>query len=211
MNKILVAVFTASILILGSGTYMVSAPTQGNDFHAGDTLNNQDIEIYEGVLRPCTDAGISLGDSSHEFNNLRIDGTATMDAVTIDETLGVTGAVTLTSDITVGGVIISPVLTINVTSTTANQTVSSNFIIAQGTGTLDLYTSRVESPLLSTQTTTAGTYVVMMNTSTSKDLYFSTGAASCIIAPTEFILGANDVVTMMFNGTYWVVISTVSN
>jgi hypothetical protein len=63
MKKLLVAVFAASICLLGSGIYLQSAPTQGNSFHVGDATNNDDIEISGGVLRPSTDGGGTISKS----------------------------------------------------------------------------------------------------------------------------------------------------
>ena len=69
----------------------------------------EQIRIQDGAIVPVTDNDIDLGSSSLEFKDLYIDGTATIDTLTIDEaatigtTLGVTGATTLSSTLGVTG------------------------------------------------------------------------------------------------------------
>ena len=69
----------------------------------------EQIRIQDGAIVPVTDSDIDLGTSSLEFKDLYIDGTATIDTLTIDEaatigtTLGVTGATTLSSTLGVTG------------------------------------------------------------------------------------------------------------
>jgi len=80
----------------------------------------EQIRIQDGAIVPVTDNDIDLGTSSLEFKDLYLDGTATIDTLTVDEaatvgtTLGVTGATTLSSTLAVTG---TSTLTGNVTAT----------------------------------------------------------------------------------------------
>jgi hypothetical protein len=92
----------------------------------------QQMYIADGAILPVTDNDIDLGSSSLEFKDLYLDGTATIDTLTVDEaatvgtTLGVTGATTLSSTLAVtGAATLSSTLAVTGTSTlTGNVTAS---------------------------------------------------------------------------------------
>jgi len=69
----------------------------------------EQVRIQDGAIVPVTDNDIDLGTSSLEFKDLYLDGTATIDTLTVDgastigTTLGVTGATTLSSTLDVTG------------------------------------------------------------------------------------------------------------
>jgi len=68
----------------------------------------EQIRIQDGAIVPVTDNDIDLGSASLEFKNLYIDGTATIDDLTVDasavigSTLNVSGTTTLSGDVTLG-------------------------------------------------------------------------------------------------------------
>ena len=69
----------------------------------------EQVRIQDGAIVPVTDNDIDLGTSSLEFKDLYLDGTATIDTLTVDgagtigTTLDVTGATTLSSTLGVTG------------------------------------------------------------------------------------------------------------
>ena len=88
--KMLLAI-TASVLLLASS---VMAVTQGNDFAVGPDATG--VELYEGVLRPITDGGVSLGDASYQFSDLRVADLTVSDDLTVTDDLTVSGETTIT-------------------------------------------------------------------------------------------------------------------
>jgi cytoskeletal protein CcmA (bactofilin family) len=115
-----------------------------------DTVNNyiefyvdvssssvQQLYIADGAIIPVTDNDIDLGTSSLEFKNLYLDGTATIDTLTVDEaatigtTLGVTGATTLSSTLGVTGA-----TTLSSTLGVTGATTLSSTLAVTGTSTL---------------------------------------------------------------------------
>ena len=97
----------------------------------------QQLYIADGAIVPVTDNDIDLGTSSLEFKNLYLDGTATIDTLTVDEaatvgtTLGVTGATTLSSTLGVTGA-----TTLSSTLAVTGATTLSSTLAVTGTSTL---------------------------------------------------------------------------
>jgi len=97
----------------------------------------QQLYIADGAIIPVTDNDIDLGTSSLEFKDLYIDGTATIDTLTVDEaatigtTLGVTGATTLSSTLGVTGA-----TTLSSTLDVTGATTLSSTLAVTGTSTL---------------------------------------------------------------------------
>ena len=93
----------------------------------------EQLRIQDGAIVPVTDNDIDLGSSSLEFKDLYIDGTATIDTLTVDEaatigtTLGVTGATTLSSTLGVtGAATLSSTLAVAGTSTLTGNVTTTN-------------------------------------------------------------------------------------
>lgn len=97
----------------------------------------EQIRIQDGAIVPVTDNDIDLGTSSLEFKDLYLDGTATIDTLTVDgaatvgTTLGVTGATTLSSTLGVTGA-----TTLSSTLGVAGATTLSSTLAVTGTSTL---------------------------------------------------------------------------
>jgi len=97
----------------------------------------QQLYIADGAIIPVTDNDIDLGTSSLEFKDLYLDGTATIDTLTVDEaatigtTLGVTGATTLSSTLGVTGA-----TTLSSTLGVTGATTLSSTLAVTGTSTL---------------------------------------------------------------------------
>jgi len=62
----------------------------------------EQIRIQDGVIVPVTDNDIDLGTSSLEFKDLFIDGTATIDTLTVDESATITANLTVNGNTTLG-------------------------------------------------------------------------------------------------------------
>lgn len=81
------------------------------DIYAGTSIDlliggTEQVTLTDGVLSPTTDDDVDLGDATHQFKDLYVDGTANIDALvadTADINAGtVDGATIATCDITVG-------------------------------------------------------------------------------------------------------------
>ena len=109
----------------------------------------EQIRIQDGAIVPVTDNDIDLGTSSLEFKDLYLDGTATIDTLTVDEaatvgtTLGVTGATTLSSTLGVTGATtlsstlgVTGATTLSSTLAVTGATTLSSTLAVTGTSTL---------------------------------------------------------------------------
>jgi fibronectin-binding autotransporter adhesin len=111
----------------------------------------EQIRIQDGAIVPVTDNDIDLGTSSLEFKDLYLDGTATIDTLTVDgaatvgttlgvigattlsSTLGVTGATTLSSTLGVtGAATLSSTLAVTGTSTLTGNVTATNDLSVGG-------------------------------------------------------------------------------
>ena len=63
----------------------------------------EQIRIQDGAIVPVTDNDIDLGTSSLEFKDLYIDGTATIDTLTVDANATIAGNLTVTGNATIAG------------------------------------------------------------------------------------------------------------
>jgi len=161
----------------------------------------QQLYIADGAIIPVTDNDIDLGTSSLEFKDIYIDGTATIDTLTIDEaatvgtTLGVTGATTLSSTLAVTG---TSTLTGNVTATndlsvggnltvTGNATISGNLTFGDAdTDSINL-AAEIDSDIIPN---TDGTYDLGSATKEWQDLYIDgTANIDSLVADTADING----------------------
>ena len=202
--KKLFTVIAASMLLMAGNLY---ARQQKSDVSFGTDATG--IELIDGVLNPITSGGVSLGSSSLQFNNLYISGTATIEDISVTDDVSIGGDMSLT------GKTVLASQTINVSTFTRNQSITSSYVIMQGTGTgIDTTGANASDglhPVISTQGVTAGTYIILTNTSATKSVILSTGTDSCLIGDAVIVLDQNHVLNLLFNGSYWVVASSKTN
>ena len=143
----------------------------------------EQIRIQDGAIVPVTDNDIDLGTSSLEFKDLFLDGTAHVDTLDVDVnatvagTLGVTGATTLSSDLSVGG---------NLT-VTGNATIAGNLTFGDAASDTVAFSADVASNLLPSAD---NTYDLGASGSEWKDLYIDgTANIDSLVADTADING----------------------
>ena len=143
----------------------------------------EQLRIQDGAIVPVTNNDIDLGTSSLEFKDLFIDGTAHIDTLDVDVnatvagTLGVTGATTLSSDLSVGG---------NLT-VTGNATIAGNLTFGDAATDTVAFSADVASNLLPSAD---NTYDLGASGSEWKDLYIDgTANIDSLIADTADING----------------------
>ena len=119
----------------------------------------EQLRIQDGALVPVTDNDIDLGTGSLEFKNLYLDGTANVDALVVDETAAITGAVTLSSTLGVTGA-----TTLSSTLGVTGATTLSSTLAVTGAATLSSTLALTGAATLSSDLTVAGTTTLNGNT-----------------------------------------------
>jgi hypothetical protein len=106
--------------------------------------------------------------------------------------------------------LIHDVQTVAITNAVTTQIIpTSSFVKFTTTGAVTLTCPVVKAPI-STTTAVAGQYLILTTTCTN-GLTFATGTAHYIIASSSpMVIGTNKALTMIFNGTYWICLSTVT-
>jgi len=151
----------------------------------------EQVRIQDGAIVPVTDNDIDLGTSSLEFKDLFLDGTATIDTLTVDEaatvgtTLGVTGATTLSSTLAVTGA-----TTLSSTLAVTGATTLSSTLAVTGTSTLtgNVTTTNdlsVGGNLTVTGTSTFNGGTITMGDAASDNVVFGADVNSNIIPNTD--------------------------
>ena len=159
----------------------------------------EQIRIQDGAIVPVTDNDIDLGTSSLEFKDLYLDGTATIDTLTVNEaatvgtTLGVTGATTLSSTLAVTG---TSTLTGNVTASndvsvggsltvTGDATINGNLTFGNADTDSITIGAEIDSDLIPN---TDGTYDLGSSTKEWQDLFIDgTANIDSLVADTADI------------------------
>jgi hypothetical protein len=186
---------TASILFLVSSVLM-AAPTQGNDFHVGP--DGSDMELYQGTLTVTQD--VSIGDDLTVTGDL---------SVTTD--LTVSGDVTIGGDLTVDDVLnMDDSISILLEGITSAFPSTSSFLVCTATEAVTFVPGNT-GPTIATATASAGDYLVITSTATDT-ITFPVGATHYVVgASSPTLLNTNDALSFIFDGSYWVMISSSVN
>ena len=199
--------FTLAISILFCGSLVSAAVlTVGNTWSVGTTAEG--LELNSNALTPGTDDDIDLGSSTYEFKDLYITGTANIDTLAAD-VLTVSGDVTATGILNTGSSVV-----MLFSSKTTSITPTTTFVIVTSTD-LAGNTTRIKttpgSALISTASASVGDWLVI--TSTAKGtIQFPVGASHYVVAPSSpGHLATNDTMSLIFDGNYWVQVSSSVN
>lgn len=211
-----------ALLVLQVSKVLSSPNDRINTWSTGDTTYGITLTT-EGVLVPNTNAGISLGgtilEGIYEFNGLRIDGTATIDVLVVDETLVVTGDISGSADIRATSFlgIGTPYTVIVVTATTIAVTGSNlQLISADNSGSITM----TAQPVFSTGTANAGDYLLVTTTQTVATFVLDEGnsALECLQLSGTITIGKHDSLLLILESTgtnqtstYWRQVSTSNN
>ena len=197
--KKLFTVIAASMLLMAGNLY---ARQQKSDVSFG--TNATGIELKSGVLNPITNGGVSLGSSALQFNALYLSGTATCGDISITDDLTIGDKLTVTGLANLG---VSYETLIS--SVTSNQiTPNSSFIVLQSTATNEVVVDLVAGAVISTTTATTGDYIILTSTQ-SFGFRFPSGTTHCLVnVSSPVVVGQYDTITAVFNGSYWVVVSS---
>ena len=182
MKKFLLAI-TALVLFAGSAI----CQTANNTWSVGTGATG--IELYDGVLRPVTTGGVSLGDSSLRFSNLYL-----------------SGSFTATGNVTTSGFLVRTPQILSVTGAVAKSPLifTSSYVQLTSTAAYTL----TGFPKLSTTSVATGTYVMLTSTSTANVIMPVSAADYVIGVSSPAHITTNDHIGLIFNGTYWVIISS---
>lgn len=189
LTKILI-VTLATFLCIGSIIYAFNAAD--NVWSVGTAANGIELTVG-GALVPGTDNDIDLGTSSLQFKNLYIKNVKIDSFLNLDE-----------------------VFQTIVSSVTTTVTPTSSFMILTSTGSNQSTLNTIWRPapgeaLISVATASVGDYLIITSTSTGV-IRFPMGATHFVVgasSPTQ--LSANDSLSFVFDGNYWVMISSSVN
>jgi hypothetical protein len=217
-----------------ANTTSVCADTDNQiDFEANGA---DQVRIVDGVFRPASDNDVDLGTSTVEFKNAYLDGTMTTDVLDVDETANVDGAVTFNSTLDVDGNIssgtgaVTVTDSINITGTVdaladvdvgtwINLSAQSTIALsADGTitptGTYQVITS---TAWVTTSTTTAianggetGDLLIIRNGNAANNITID-GTGANVECKADVVLGASDVMVLIWNGSDWNCIAVRDN
>lgn len=216
-NKLL-AISASVGIILGSILVIMSANPQdvANQFSVGSYELGMTLDS-DGNFTPNVDAACNLGSSTYEWNDVFIDGTATIDVLVVDETLDVTGDLNVTADLRT-----STFLGVNSYDTIAFNTAplapivpTSSFINLISTGLVSASSSTIA---IDTSVNTAGDFLVITTTGTNSIVFLDDPLTAKLKLGGARTVGTDDVLTLMLVSTgslstakYWLEVSFVQN
>ena len=214
-KNLLIALATFGILS-GSIIYALAPYDQPNQWSIGSQTLGITLDS-SGNLVPNVDDACSLGTSTYEWSNLRIDGTATIDTLVVDLTSTFTGDVTASADLRTAAFLgLSAADRIAVLTTMEGGfTPTSSFITLYATGTITLSSWTV--PIITTANS-EGDFLIITNTTTVAVTFTDAVTTQRLQLNTDRALGQYDTLVLVLVSTgssatskYWQEVSYIAN
>ena len=196
--KTFLFVLAAFCITVCGGIYALTPLDQTNQWGVGSTTLGIVLDS-SGNFVPNVDSACSLGTSTYEWKNLRIDGTATIDSLVVDLTSTFAGDITASADLRTATFLGATRTNINIVDGTPIP-VTGSFVNVLATGS---YTFLPKTAQISVTTAQAGDYLLLTTTGTNA-VTFTEGDHTCLR------LGANTRALGQYDSLFLVFVTTGS-